>query len=556
MIFEPLENNSKIPSKAVIIARYYGLASNVKDKSKRIQLLVAEVQKLWGKFSFPIQSVRTVHRKISTILKQHEKHLKRPSNVNFDEVIDFTHVKGTWLCREDKLFYEQQVKSKGRVGYCTGQVAEKETVHPSKRIKGNHGDKEEAATQMESTGSEEDTELEEETWSNSGESDHCGKRKYGKTTVAVKMVKECNLSFNSASRVSRLLKKEGFHVPNPSRSGVGKAVYREADLMIQQMRMKLKERDWCLHFDGKNVNKRERQVVLLSSPETVIHLKVLTLNDGTSNTIAKGILQVLQEYDLLQSECIKMIVSDTCNGNTGRKNGVVVQLQRHFIHPVQYVGCQHHVLDLILKHVIEQFFAENARSPNIEYYFVMEVTKNYEDMKKKFMEEEHPMVDFGKTDVWRDDMKFLFNLIHAFKYWEDNSIVPQLSLPKLPNISKARWNSKAIYALLAFLLHPKCREDTRLLNCCRFISGVWSSIWFSNQVYDKSNFSNLRASLVDYKKACLCLETRWVKEDSAIPGIRRTNMCAERAIKVMTDLLLTCKTELTLNQMFVLDNKL
>ena len=80
-----------------------------------------------------------------------------------------------------------------------------------------------------------------------------------------------------------------------------------------------------------------------------------------------------------------MIVCDTTAVNTGSKNGVVVRLQGKFqdlgIETV-YIGCQHHILDRVLKHVFDQLFGESSASPDINYPFVTNILQNYEHLKE------------------------------------------------------------------------------------------------------------------------------------------------------------------------------
>ena len=61
-------------------------------------------------------------------------------------------------------------------------------------------------------------------------------------------------------------------------------------------------------------------------------------------------------------------------GTSGRKSGVVIILQcvqKLLNLPVaQYVGCQHHALDRILKHVMDETLGAATCSPDIAYNFV------------------------------------------------------------------------------------------------------------------------------------------------------------------------------------------
>ena len=66
-----------------------------------------------------------------------------------------------------------------------------------------------------------------------------------------------------------------------------------------------------------------------------------------------------------------MIVADTANVNTGRRNGIVTQLQRLFFQKnweePQIIGCQRHVHDRVFHLVMDEELGGNNTSPNIEY---------------------------------------------------------------------------------------------------------------------------------------------------------------------------------------------
>ena len=114
--------------------------------------------------------------------------------------------------------------------------------------------------------------------------------------------------------------------------------------------------NWFLHFDGKHIEENEYQVVVLKNERTEVKLDALHLKDGKADTISEGIAKVLDKYNLWTT--IKMIVADTTSVNTGRKSGVVVQLQKIFLEKTgckpQFVSCQHHVLDRILRLVMDE----------------------------------------------------------------------------------------------------------------------------------------------------------------------------------------------------------
>ena len=67
---ECLSQMSKIPKEQHILDRYKTLASGVKSKKKRTQILAGEVRQLWKNLTLPIQQGKsTVERKIENVIK-------------------------------------------------------------------------------------------------------------------------------------------------------------------------------------------------------------------------------------------------------------------------------------------------------------------------------------------------------------------------------------------------------------------------------------------------------------------------------------------------------
>ena len=175
-----------------------------------------------------------------------------------------------------------------------------------------------------------------------------------------------------------------------------------------------------MRFDEKKVNEKELQEVFIKNAEKEVRLVVLTLENSRAQTIAMDIKDILDYFELWAS--IKMIVTDTTAVNTGRKNGVVVilQLQQKLLNlPVaQYVGCQHHVLDLILKHVMDETLGGATRFPDIAYNFVNDTVRECDSLKKKFVQ--RPTRLNLPTITWRGNMLFLLKLGYTFRYFLDN----------------------------------------------------------------------------------------------------------------------------------------
>ena len=554
-----LESLCKMPQEAAVVGRYLTLAEKEKSKSERVEMMCEEATKLWHKLNFPVLSKRSVQRKIDLMMQRYDNYLKRPSvhkEASFLNLLDITQLNGEWLCTEDKQLYLTQLASHGTVGYTTLKAASSQTIHPSKRRKLSHPTTTESvsisSTSVKSGASDEDKESDSSVSHESNRSQKM-KRVHHKTKTAVKLVRHGKLSTNKAAIACGLFSEE-HKVPTPSQSGIYKALYRDAEHLKEFYKSSLNKEDWSLHFDGKMIDGKEHQVVVLKNEEREVRLAVLILPDSKAATIAQRIQNVLTEYNLWPA--IKMIVCDTTAVNTGKKNGVVVRMQKNFQHlnlpRPEYFGCQHHVLDRMLKHVIDQFFMEPTVSPNLEYPFVTNILNNYERLKFKFLEKcTVENMEMEDNPGWRDDMKYLFHLTRVFRNYKRFNKMVRVNFTALPGLSNSRWNSRAIFALLSYILVPE--SQPQLEEICTFICGKWCDVWFSGQLFRANDFDELQHDVVNYHKASICLKTHWSKTPSPI-NTARSNICAERAIKIMQDIHPLCRSDMKLNLRFLLSN--
>ena len=174
------------------------------------------------------------------------------------------------------------------------------------------------------------------------------------------------------------LAEDGISVPTPSQSGVWRAVIRSDEDAKRKIKSILQEeKHFCLHFDGKRIANHEYQVVILKSSPRELKLGIVKCESGSSQDIFNALQSLLNEFDAWKN--FKMIVCDTIAVNTGRVNGIVQKLKtemvtRGFDQP-QYIGCQHHILDRIVKHVLDFFNPISSTKPTLKYEFVDEVIK-------------------------------------------------------------------------------------------------------------------------------------------------------------------------------------
>ena len=88
--------------------------------------------------------------------------------------------------------------------------------------------------------------------------------------------------------------------------------------MKTEFKENIKLEEWCLYFDGKQIDK-EVQVVILKKAYREVRIEVLVLSDGKSATIFSALKSIIDDYDLWNF--IKVIICDITSVNTGHKRG-------------------------------------------------------------------------------------------------------------------------------------------------------------------------------------------------------------------------------------------
>ena len=279
------------------------------------------------------QGKSTVERKIENVIKQYERNSQRPGNYDFTKLFNVTDEKGEWLCQEDREFYKLQMSTKGKVGYCSRKEGNK-AIHPRKMKSFKRKVTEASVTEeifdddTEEISESEESVHEEQLPSRDEDFGKPSTSKKQKTSSAIRLVTTAKLSTRKAHKVCKALSESGVSIPIPSQSGVYRAVMRKEEELKKHFVENLRHENWCLHFDGKTIQKKEYLVVVLKNENKEIRLAVVELANGKGKTIFDGIKAILDEYNLWSS--IKMIVSDTTAANTGKSLGAVTLLKNHF----------------------------------------------------------------------------------------------------------------------------------------------------------------------------------------------------------------------------------
>ena len=554
-----LNELNKMPLNKDVVGRFLGLHQDLKANDIRIRKISMELIYLWNKFNFPVLSVQRVQSKIKKLTETYVTYRKNKFK-NFEDdlasVFDITKTGGNWLCSEDKQFYVQQIESNGAVGYSTEKLAPMSSIHPSKHPRVAQSSIEKDVAVMSDEAAEETDAY------SSDDADviplfEARKKEYQNTRHAANLVMKYGLSTRQASRVCTSLAAANVgDLPTPSQSGIWKRVIKEGIRKFAEIKDILQmENNFCLHFDGKRLLSKDYEVVCLQSPSRTLNLGIIVCGSGSAESIFTGLKDLLDDVSAWKS--IKMIVCDTTAVNTGCKNGIIARLHKEFerkgLSRPQYVGCQHHVADLVLRHLLNFCVPNSTKNPNMNYDFIDKICSRYENLLEKYVGE----VEVRKPENagWRNDFKYLFELCQAYKAYEISGRLPIIKWRKLPSLNNARWNSRATFALLAYFLLPEHREQ--LHDICYFISTPWALSWFSDQHYTENVYEELHSAISKFgcQKAIKCFETHWVNKPSII-DVPRSNIVAERAVKIMENIYATCRSDKYLNIKFINSNLL
>ena len=115
----------------------------------------------------------------------------------------------------------------------------------------------------------------------------------------------------------------------------------------------------------------------------------------------------------------------------------------------QCIGCQHHLLDLLLKHVMNFLIQEPTSKPELNYSFIDKFTGNYVALQVDY----HLVATDDVNTGTHDGEMILSSYMNYVRYiviTKQTSHWPGISWKKLPNLHQARWNSRAIYTVIAF----------------------------------------------------------------------------------------------------------
>ena len=135
----------------------------------------------------------------------------------------------------------------------------------------------------------------------------------------------------------------------------------------------------ALHWDGKLIKDvtgtlRENEAILVSGSPNYVEGKLLAVSvlenkDGeatsTGEAQALAVIEEVKRWGLEKN--IVAFVFDTTASNTGVSKGATVRLQKFLERPIFFLGCRHHVSELIVKACWYAIF-EDDLSPDCKFF--------------------------------------------------------------------------------------------------------------------------------------------------------------------------------------------
>ncbi|OAF64520.1 hypothetical protein A3Q56_07770, partial [Intoshia linei] len=182
-------------------------------------------------------------------------------------------------------------------------------------------------------------------------------------------------------------------------------------------------------------------LIAVNSSEGEYLLGMKIIQNGRADTITALLVDTINSFDILNK--IK-IICDTTNVNTGKRGGVVKKL-KDIIPSVLYHPCRLHI----------QLFHQTL---NITLLNFNEWLKRYIGVGDKII--------YPKSN--RNDYSELAALCEAYKIKLLSGHNPNIDFKKPGALSRARWNSRAIYLLKYAIL--KNDIEPNIQRCASFVA--------------------------------------------------------------------------------------
>jgi len=302
-----------------------------------------------------------------------------------------------------------------------------------------------------------------------------------------------------------------------------RATYRQSyDNKVKQNFCNLNVESIVLHWDTKlleNISGKlvDRLAIIGTGPNVEQLLGVPELCSGTGIEISSAIYDVIEEWSLLNK--VQAFVFDTTASNTGRINGACVLLEHKIEREILFLGCRHHICEIILAAVFKKCNISSISGPDIPLFKRFKAKwadinlENYttghnsKEIKYILGDDLDTVLNFCNQMILntfpRDDYKEFLELIIIFL---GGVPVGGIKFKKPGPYHLARWMAKAIYSIKIYLFHREFiltkKEEKSLLDLIIFIVKCYIKYWFSSPKAHEAPLNDIEflRQLYDYRK--------------------------------------------------------
>ena len=252
------------------------------------------------------------------------------------------------------------------------------------------------------------------------------------------------------------------------------------------------------HWDGKILNnvrgqKEDRLAVVATAPDAGEQiLNIPDIPAGTGQVMANAVYDSLEEAGI--TDRVEAFSFDTTSSNTGRIKGACVLLERKIGRDILFLGCRHHIFEIILAAVFGT--VAPSKGPEITIFkdfkhFWPKINQNNfktgvtDSRIKKIMGNEiSKVLEYAilkiEDDLPRDDYKEFLELIIIFL----GGVPPRgIKFSKPGAMHSARWMSRAIYTLKILLFRKQFSNldkstEKKLVEVAGFVTKCYTRYWF------------------------------------------------------------------------------
>lgn len=265
-----------------------------------------------------------------------------------------------------------------------------------------------------------------------------------------------------------------------------------------------------IYFDGRkdktlvmitneNTSRRkkitEEHISIISEPDSE-YIGHLAIDSGKATTIEKNISDFLN----LRYEFQSSLLAVGCDGtavNTGRKNGVIVLLEKRLKRPLQWFVCLLHANELPLRHLFSSLDGTTT-GPNSFSGCIGKSLDKCLDLEVEAFEPivtELPILD---SNLLSTDQNYLFQMCTAIS---NGTVSSNLASKDPGRLAHSRWLTCANRILRVYIGTPRPTHNLKVL--AEFIMKVYAPTWFD--IKAKSSVKYGPIHVFSMVKRCLYL---------------------------------------------------